>query len=131
MVPSCPLLSFHPHETLSVLTPCLIFVSSASAPDFLPCDGGREVGEGWIQTSPEEFSGILNITPTPQPLRRGHLVPHSALTGTPPHLRGTSKNSKVLISVGFLFFLSFFFEPHRMCCGILVPWPGIEPTPWT
>ena len=114
MVPSCPLLSSHPHETLSVLTPCLIFVSSASAPDFLPCDGGREVGEGWIQTSPEEFSGILNITPTPQPLRRGHLVPHSALTGTPPHLRGTSKNSKVLISVGFLFFLSFFLS-HTAC----------------
>ena len=125
-MPSCPLLSSHPHETRSVLTPCLLLVSSASAPDFLPCDGGRE--GGWIQTSPEEFSGILNVTPAPQPLRRGHLVPHSALTGTPPHLRGTSKNSKVLLSVGFYSF--FFFEPHRMSCGILVPWPGIEPTPW-
>ena len=25
------------------------------------------------------------------------------------------------------FFLSFFFWPHRVACGILVPWPGIEP----
>ena len=30
----------------------------------------------------------------------------------------------------FSFLLFFFFWPHRMACGILVPQPGNEPWPW-
>ena len=29
----------------------------------------------------------------------------------------------------FLIFFIFIFWPHCKACGILVPWPGIEPTP--
>ena len=28
-----------------------------------------------------------------------------------------------------IFFFSFIFWPHPVACGILVPWPGIEPMP--
>ena len=34
----------------------------------------------------------------------------------------------VLIFIG-LFVFFFFFWPYREACGILIPWPGIEPQP--
>ena len=41
---------------------------------------------------------------------------------------GVWSNIKWIPSV-FLECLFFFFWPHHVSCGILVPWPGIKPTP--
>ena len=59
------------------------------------------------------------------------LVPQSSLCVWVMFLTWESVHGRFKTTVSVIFFKkgSYLFGPHHMACGILVPWPGIEPMP--